>query len=109
MWHCPVRDVFARWLCCFQCAANNAWQEIVASAERHNQPGEFTALIGYEWSSTPNGDNLHRVVMYRDGADRVSQTHPVSVIAAMVDPTVYHPETLWRACKITKIKPAVKY
>ena len=50
-------------------AANNAWQEIVASAERHNQPGEFTALIGYEWSSTPNGDNLHRVVMYRDGAD----------------------------------------
>lgn len=77
-------------------AANNAWQEIVASAERHNQPGEFTALIGYEWSSTPNGDNLHRVVMYRDGADRVSQTHPVSVIAAMIDPTAYHPETLWR-------------
>tara|TARA_B100000767_G_C19765707_1_gene537397 strand:+ start:352 stop:2265 length:1914 start_codon:yes stop_codon:yes gene_type:complete len=76
-------------------AANSAWQEIIASAERHNQPGEFTALIGYEWSSTPNGDNLHRVVMYRDGAEKVSQTHPVSVIAAMMDPTAYHPEKLW--------------
>ena len=40
-----------------------AWSETTAAADRHNEPGRFTAMIGWEWSSLPNGANLHRVVM----------------------------------------------
>ena len=41
----------------------DAWAETTAAADRHNEPGRFTAMIGWEWSSLPNGANLHRVVM----------------------------------------------
>ncbi|MEM9176104.1 MAG: DUF3604 domain-containing protein [Myxococcota bacterium] len=40
-----------------------AWTETTTAADRHNEPGRFTAMIGWEWSSLPNGANLHRVVM----------------------------------------------
>ncbi len=42
-----------------------AWQDIQATAERFNEPGEFTTFIAYEYTSARNG-NLHRNVIYRD-------------------------------------------
>lgn len=44
-------------------SARNAWQRMLDSAERFDQPGKFTTLIGWEWSSVPGGANLHRVVL----------------------------------------------
>jgi hypothetical protein len=38
------------------------WQESTAITDRHNEPGKFTALVGWEWTSMPGGRNLHRVV-----------------------------------------------
>ena len=54
------------------------WQEVAETADQYNKPGQFTALIGYEWTVAVRGNNLHRVVVYRDGADKVAQLPPFS-------------------------------
>lgn len=54
----------------------DTWKDIVDAAERYNEPGRFTAFLGYEWTSLLKGNNLHRVVMYRDGADKGGQMVP---------------------------------
>ncbi|MFT5610831.1 MAG: hypothetical protein ACI9LU_001329 [Polaribacter sp.] len=66
-----------------------AWHEIVDAAERHNAPGKFTSLVGWEWSSIPTGANLHRVVISPDGADKAKQYLPFGS-----DQSQY-PEDLW--------------
>jgi len=67
-----------------------AWSEIVDAAERHNQPGKFTSIIGWEWSSIPTGANLHRIVITPDGADKAKQYLPYGS-----DQSQY-PEDLWQ-------------
>jgi hypothetical protein len=52
------------------------WEKIVNAAEEHNDPGRFTAFIGFEWTSVPKGFNLHRNVMLRDGDVRALQMVP---------------------------------
>lgn len=52
------------------------WETIVNAAENHNEPGQFTAFIGFEWTSTPKGFNQHRNVVLRDGAVRALQMVP---------------------------------
>jgi hypothetical protein len=39
------------------------WEKNIAAAEKYNEPGRFTAFIGYEWTSNTGGNNLHRVVV----------------------------------------------
>ena len=58
--------------------AKSVWQAYTATAERYNEPGRFTALIGYEWTSNKAGNNLHRVVIFRDGKDKADQIVPFS-------------------------------
>ena len=55
------------------------WERIVNAAEKNNEPGKFTALIGYEWSSAPGGANLHRNVIFRDAGDKAKQVIPFSL------------------------------
>jgi hypothetical protein len=52
------------------------WDEYLKIAEKYNEPGRFTTIIGYEWTSTEAGNNLHRNVLYRDGADQGRQMLP---------------------------------
>jgi hypothetical protein len=56
----------------------SAWHLNNSAAEKYNEPGRFTAFIGFEWTSMPNGNNLHRVVVFRDGADKANRTLPFS-------------------------------
>lgn len=57
---------------------NNLWNEITETADRYNEPGRFTALIGYEWTSVPKGFNLHRNVILRDGGERARKVIPLT-------------------------------
>ena len=54
------------------------WRKITTAAEKYNDPGRFTALIGFEWTSQPGGVNLHRNVVFRDGKQRADQIVPFS-------------------------------
>jgi hypothetical protein len=54
------------------------WDKYLETTEKYNDPGNFTALHGYEWTSTPKGANLHRVVIFKDGIDKPSQIVPFS-------------------------------
>ncbi len=65
------------------------WQNVTAAAEKYNEPGRFTAFIGYEWTSMPGGVNLHRNVIFRDGKDKADTIIPMSTY----DST--DPEDLW--------------
>ena len=67
----------------------NIWNRITALADEHDDPGRFSALIGFEWSAMPGGDNLHRVVVYRDGAAKAGQLIPRSSFEGD------RPEDLW--------------
>jgi hypothetical protein len=69
--------------------ARPAWQRLTAAAEKYNEPGRFTAIIGFEWTSGPNGDNLHRNVLFRDGKDKADQIIPLSYY------DTGDPEDLW--------------
>ena len=67
----------------------DTWNRITDIAERYNKPGEFTAMIGWEWSSIPGGANLHRVVLTDVGASVAQQFQPFGL-----DDSPY-PEDLW--------------
>jgi hypothetical protein len=57
---------------------NGIWEDIIKTADRFNEPGHFTALIGFEWTSVPKGCNLHRNVILRDDGNRARQVIPLT-------------------------------
>jgi hypothetical protein len=63
------------------------------AAEQFNDPGSFTAFIGYEWTSNTGGNNLHRVVIYRDDATKASMSLPYTTLAPLGSD---NPRDLWR-------------
>jgi hypothetical protein len=54
------------------------WDDITKTADSFNEPGRFTALIGFEWTSVPKGFNLHRNVILRDDGSRARQVLPLT-------------------------------
>ena len=71
----------------------NTWDGIIDAAEDANDPGHFTAFIGYEWTSLDKGNNLHRVVMYRDNADRAKLLEPFTATPPLGS---NNPVDLWK-------------
>jgi hypothetical protein len=70
-------------------ATRSIWNKFVHTAEKYNTPGKFTALTGFEWTSMPDGNNLHRVVVFADDVDKTSQILPYTVFDSS------DPEDLW--------------
>ncbi len=66
------------------------WDEYIDIAEEFNDPGRFTAMIGYEWTSTENGNNLHRNVLYRGDGDEARKIVPYTTAES------FNPEELWK-------------
>ncbi|MEQ1576188.1 MAG: DUF3604 domain-containing protein [Hyphomicrobium sp.] len=71
--------------------ALSIWQKNTDIMEKYNEPGRFTAFIGYEWTSNAGGgDNLHRNVIYRDGKDKADRAIPMTTFDSE------NPEDLWK-------------
>jgi hypothetical protein len=69
----------------------SAWKQTAEITDKYNEPGRFTAMIGYEWTPNPDGgNNQHRNVIYRDGADKAIQMLPLTTFQ------VLDPEGLWK-------------
>lgn len=67
----------------------STWDNYLSTADNFNEPGRFTAMIGYEWTSSPGGSNLHRNVLYRDGAKKAGKMLPFTTTESD------NPEDLW--------------
>lgn len=67
----------------------SAWQRTIDYAEAANQPGTFSAFAGFEWTSSLDANNLHRVVMFRDGAGKLKRVRPFTSLDSA------NPEDLW--------------
>ena len=68
---------------------SRVWDQVIDNAERFYEPGVFTTFIGYEWTSGPGSNNLHRNIIFRDNADRTRRVVPFSALDSD------NPENLW--------------
>lgn len=94
MWDVTI-EILGSFLQAQQLAPTNdielsTWELANRFAEAANEPGVFSAFAGFEWSSMPGGDNLHRVVLFRDGAEKTTQVSPFTAFDSL------DPEDLWR-------------
>jgi len=65
------------------------WNDYLDTMERYNEPGKFTALMGFEWTLMDGGKNLHRNVIFRDGKDRVGKVLPLAAAGTVI------PDGVW--------------
>ena len=84
-------------------SAQNAWSRMRDIAERHNQPGKFSTIIGWEWSSIPGGANLHRVVISDASSEQAGEFMPYG---SNMSP---YPDDLWRWLEKTAAATGVEF
>lgn len=80
-----------------------AWSDEIDAAEKNNVPGKFTTLIGWEWTSTPGGKNLHRCVISNATAEQARKFLPYSESDSL------RPEDLWNFLEKTKAETGVDF
>jgi len=73
-------------------AYRDAWDLMIDAAEEYNDPGRFTAFIGYEWTSNTGGNNLHRVVILRDDGNKAGVVEPYTTLRPLGSD---NPRDLW--------------
>ena len=66
-------------------ATQEIWTRHLDTLDRFNEPGKFTALAGFEYTLMPDGNNLHRVVVFRDGSAKTKQVLPFPGLDGKVD------------------------
>jgi hypothetical protein len=74
-------------------AYRSAWREIIKAADEANDPGRFTAFIGFEWTSNTGGNNLHRNVIFRDNGEKASRVEPYTTQKPLGSD---NPRDLWK-------------
>jgi hypothetical protein len=70
-----------------------AWDETIKAAEEANEPGRFTAFIGFEWTSNTGVNNLHRNILFRDNGDKASMVEPYTTQKPLGSD---NPRDLWK-------------
>jgi hypothetical protein len=81
----------------------SAWQETIDAAEAFNDPGHFTAFIGFEWTSNTGGNNLHRNILFRENGAKASLVEPFTTMPPLGSD---NPEDLWKWMATTEDKTA---
>lgn len=84
-------------------SAANAWHRMIETAQRYDEPGVFTTLVGWEWSSIPGGANLHRVVFTDADAEQARAFMP---FASTDSP---YPEDLWAWLEATSTRIGARF
>jgi len=74
-------------------AYRSAWLETIAAADEADDPGRFTAFIGFEWTSNTGGNNLHRNVIFRENGDKARLTEPFTTMKPLGSD---NPRDLWK-------------
>jgi hypothetical protein len=67
----------------------DTWKSITDAADFYNEPGEFSALIGWEWGSMPGGANLHRVIISDSDAATAQRYRPYSLLDSLYPPDLW--------------------
>ena len=79
----------------------SAWKQVIKAAEDFNDPGRFTAIIGYEWTSNEKGNNLHRNILFREGGDKAIKVEPYTTLPPAGSG---NPEDLWKWMDMAEAK-----
>jgi hypothetical protein len=79
----------------------SAWQEVIKAAEAYNDPGRFTAFIGFEWTSNTGGNNLHRNIIFREDGAKANLVEPYTTQKPLGSD---NPEDLWKWMAATEEK-----
>ncbi|MEK7794262.1 MAG: DUF3604 domain-containing protein [Candidatus Hydrogenedentota bacterium] len=83
--------------------SRSVWADTTEAADRHNAPGKFTTFLGWEWTSAPDGANLHRVVFMKEDQTVGKQFQPYSTLQSS------DPEDLWNWLQTTSIRTGANF